>query len=141
MTTYKGSCFCGAITIEATGAPFIMAYCHCRSCRSWSAAPVNAATLWRESEVRVTGGAEHLASFAKSDRSRRQFCRLCGGHVMSRHPHGGFIDVYAATIPDLSFIPTHHVHSGEAVLRIRDGLPKLKALPSEYGGSGEVVTE
>jgi hypothetical protein len=59
MPTYQGACFCGAITIEATGAPFVMGYCHCRSCRSWSAGPVNALTLWRENEVRVTGGGEH----------------------------------------------------------------------------------
>jgi hypothetical protein len=31
MTTCKGACFGGAVTIETTGAPFIMAYCHCRS--------------------------------------------------------------------------------------------------------------
>ena len=27
------------------------------------------------------------------------------------------------------------------VLHIRDGLPKLKDFPSEFGGSGEVVPE
>ena len=45
--THKGACFCGAVQIEVSGEPAGMGYCHCRSCRSWSAAPVNAFTLWK----------------------------------------------------------------------------------------------
>ncbi len=44
--TYQGACFCGTVTLEATGQPNAMGYCHCRSCRSWSGGPVNAFTLW-----------------------------------------------------------------------------------------------
>jgi hypothetical protein len=33
------------------------------------------------------------------------------------------------------------LHSGETVLRIRDGLPKLKDFPAEFGGSGEMMPE
>jgi hypothetical protein len=91
--------------------------------------------------VTIRSGGEHLTSFAKTDQIHRQFCRLCGGHVMTRHPHGGFIDVYAATIPDFRFVPALHVHYGETVLRIKDGLPKHKDLPAEFGGSGEMLPE
>ena len=105
------------------------------------AAPVGAATLWRESEVKITSGAENLAALPKAIKAIGNSAELCGGHVMSRHPHGGFVDVYAATIPDLQFVPTHHVHYGEAVLPIRDGLPKFNDLPTAYGGSGEMVLE
>jgi hypothetical protein len=41
----KGNCFCGAIEIEAIGAPVEMGYCHCNSCRSYSGSPVNAYLL------------------------------------------------------------------------------------------------
>ena len=44
--SHSGSCFCGAVGVEVTGAPEAMGYCHCGSCRSWSAGPVNAFTLW-----------------------------------------------------------------------------------------------
>ncbi len=141
MTIYEGRCFCGAVSIKSDGEPFIMGYCHCGSCRSWSAAPVNAFTLWHEDAVTVTSGSEHLASYAKTDKSHRQFCKLCGGQVITRHPHGGFIDVYAATIPGLPFAAALHVHYGETVLRIKDGLPKHKDLPAEFGGSGEMLQE
>ena len=72
-----GRCFCGAVEIEADGAPEAMGYCHCSSCRSWSGGPVNAFSLWKP----------------------------------------------------------------ETVLPMRDGLPKLKDFPSEFGGTGEIVAE
>ena len=36
---YSGACFCGAVEVEVSGQPEAMGYCHCRSCRSWSASP------------------------------------------------------------------------------------------------------
>lgn len=139
--TYRGSCFCGAVAIEATGEPVGMGYCHCRSCRSWSAGPVNAFTLWQPEAVAVTKGAEHLATFEKTKGSERQFCRLCGGHVMSNHPLLGVRDIFAATIPDLDFRPAVHVNYQETVLPMKDGLPKMRDLPADLGGSGETVPE
>jgi hypothetical protein len=53
----------------------------------------------------------------------------------------GLIDVYAAIIPDLPFQPGVHVHYQETVLRIHDGALKLKDMPKEMGGSGDIVPE
>ena len=83
--TLKGSCFCGAVEIEVEGAPEAMGYCHCNSCRSWSASPVNAFSLWKPGSVKVTKGAENVAMFAKTAMSERQFCKICGGHLMANH--------------------------------------------------------
>ena len=58
-STYEGSCFCGAVKFTVTGAPAAMGYCHCGSCRLWSAGPVNAFTLWQPQSMKVTSGAEH----------------------------------------------------------------------------------
>jgi hypothetical protein len=139
--TYKGTCFCGAVTLEATGAPEAMGYCHCRSCRSWSAGPVNAFTLWKPDAVRVTQGESEITTFAKTPASERQYCRKCGGHLMTVHPGFGLIDVFAATLPELPFQPAVHVNYAETVLPMKDGLPKLKDFPAELGGSGEMVAE
>ena len=139
--TYKGACFCGAVKIEATGEPVAMGYCHCRSCRSWSASPVNAFTLWKPDAVRVVEGKEHVGTFSKTKMSERQYCTRCGGHLMNNHPTLGLIDVYAATIPSLQFRPGVHVNYAETVLPIKDGLPKLKDFPAEFGGSGERIAE
>jgi hypothetical protein len=136
-----GKCFCGAVEIEVTGAPEAMGYCHCSSCRSWSAAPVNAFTLWQPGNVKVTKGAGHVASFQKTPTSIRQFCTECGGHLMTQHPPLGLIDVYAATIPLLPFAAGVHVNYADTVLPMRDGVLKLKDFPAEFGGSGEAVPE
>ena len=131
MSSYKGACFCGAVTLECIGEPVMMGYCHCRSCRSWSAGPVNAFTLWKPEQVKITAGAEHVGMFAKTPNSERQFCKLCGGHLMTNHPGADFVDVYAATIPDLKYAAAIHVHYGETVLSMKDGLPKFKTMPGE----------
>ena len=60
---------------------------------------------------------------------------------MASHPPLNMVDVFAATIPDLAFVPVVHVNYGETVLRMKDGLPKLKDFPAEFGGSGETVPE
>ena len=60
---------------------------------------------------------------------------------MTNHPTIGLVDVFAATIPSLTFIPSVHVNYAETVLPMRDGLPKLKDFPIEFGGSGETVAE
>ena len=52
--SHKGKCFCGAVEVKVTGAPEGMGYCHCESCRSWSAGPVNAFTLWKPDAVKIT---------------------------------------------------------------------------------------
>lgn len=139
--THKGACFCGAVEIEVAGAPEGMGYCHCEDCRSWSAGPVNAFSLWKPDAVKVTKGEAEVGTFNKTPASSRKFCMKCGGHLMADHPAMGLTDVYAATIPSLDFQPGLHVFYGESVLAIRDGLPKFRDVPAELGGSGDTLEE
>lgn len=139
--THSGRCFCGAVAIEATGPPLEMGYCHCNSCRAYSGTPVTTFILWRAESVRVTRGAEHIGRFNKTGMSDRQFCARCGGHIMTNHPTLGLTDVHANILPDIAFEPSIHLNYGEAVLPMRDGLPKLKDFPAHAGGSGETVPE
>src|SRR4051794_40752277 len=113
MINHKGQCFCGTVTIEVIGNPEGMGYCHCESCRSWSAAPVNAFTLWKPDAVKITAGADQIGTYQKNPTSQRKYCKKCGGHLMNNHPIMGLVDVYAATIPTLKFIPSIHVNYSE----------------------------
>ena len=140
-TQYSGNCFCGAVKVTVTGDPAAMGYCHCSSCRHWSAGPVNAFTLWKTDTVKITEGAGNLASYSKTPHSIRKWCKTCGGHVLTEHPSCGLIDVYAALLPELAFQPGVHVHYQETVLHIKDGLPKMKDIPKEMGGSGTTLAE
>lgn len=138
---YGGRCFCGAVELTVRGKPAVMGYCHCESCRKWSAGPVNAFTLWAPDAVEIRRGAEHVVSFKKTETSVRKWCKLCGGHLLTEHPTWGVVDVYAATIPDLKFEPMLHVNYENSVLRMRDGLPKQHDFPAEMGGSGQLLGE
>ena len=77
--TYEGKCFCGAVEIEVTGEPVAAGYCHCESCRSWSASPVNAFSLWKPDAVKVTKGEGNIGVYHKTEKSYRKFCNVCGG--------------------------------------------------------------
>jgi hypothetical protein len=138
---HKGTCFCGAVEVEVSGKPEAMGYCHCSSCRHWSAGPVNAFTLWKPSAVKITRGARRVSTYKKTKKSERKYCRKCGGHIMTNHPTFGLVDVYAAILPTLKFVPVVHVNYAETVLPMKDGLPKLKDFPAELGGSGQTVPE
>jgi len=119
--THFGRCFCGAVQLEVSGTP------------------ENALTLWKPDSVRITSGAEHVATFQKTGFSQRQYCAKCGGHLMTRHPTLGLVDVYAATLPTLEFVPALHINYAETVLPMNDGLPKLKDVPEAFGGTGETI--
>ena len=139
--TMRGHCFCGSVEVTVNGDPVGMGYCHCNSCRQWSAGPVNAFTLWPTGTVQISKGAEKVGSFQKSDNSVRKWCTSCGGHLLTEHPRWGLVDVYAAILPQLAFKPGIHVNYAETVLPMKDGLPKQRDFPKELGGTGAVMPE
>jgi len=139
--TYKSGCVCGAVQLEISGEPAVQAYCHCESCRRWFGAPVNAATLWPPQNVKIVKGADNLGLYKITEASHRQFCKTCGAPVLIGHPGLGMTDVPAVSIAGLSYKPTVHVNYGEKVMSVRDGLPKFKDFPKEFGGSGDMLAE
>ncbi len=69
---YTGTCFCHAVELTVTGEPVAMGYCHCESCRAWSAGPVNGFTLWKPDAVKIPQGAEHIGEFQKTEMKHSQ---------------------------------------------------------------------
>src|SRR3954453_15517888 len=95
----KGECFCGAVKLEISGSPEAMGYCHCNSCRNWSGGPVNAFSLWKPDNVRITAGAEDVAVFWKTPMSERKYCNKCGGPLTTNPPPIDLVDIFVSTIP------------------------------------------
>ena len=139
--THKGSCFCGAVELVVTGEPVAAGFCHCSSCRSWSAAPVNAFSLWKPEFDRVHQRRGQYRRLPQDGQELPQVLQVCGGHLLTDHPLWGLTDVYAATIPTYRHEPKLHVNYAETVLRMKDGLPKMKDMPKEMGGSGDTLPE
>ena len=145
---YQCSCFCGDVQFTVSGKPEAMAYCHCDSCRQWSAGPVSAFTLWKPSAVKVKKGLDNIAGFDRNPLtgeetvvSNRVWCKTCGGHLYTDHPTMGLIDIPAAVIKGFEFKPAFHVHYQESVHRMMDELPKFRDLPKEAGGSGVTLPD
>jgi predicted GNAT family acetyltransferase len=139
--TYKAGCFCGAVEVQVTGKPVFAGYCHCSDCQAWSAAPINAFSLWKSDSVRVTRGESEIGTFHKTENSYRKFCKICGGHVMTDHPRMRLVDVYANLLEGCTHTPTLHANYASKMVSVRDGLPKYKDLPAELGGSGEMLPD
>ena len=134
-------CMCGDVQLELSGEPSIMSYCHCESCRGWLAAPLLAASLWPAASVKVVKGTDKLGTYRRTEGVHRKFCTTCGTAVMIDVPAFGMVDVPAGRVAGLEFTPTAHVHYGEKVLQVKDGLPKFRDYPKEFGGSGEMLPD
>ncbi|TCU78923.1 hypothetical protein EDE08_101706 [Bradyrhizobium sp. R2.2-H] len=139
--SYRAGCFCGTVEVEVTGKPMFAGYCHCADCQAWSAAPINAFSLWKSDGVRITKGEAELGTFNKTEHSYRKFCKRCGGHVMTEHPRMRLIDVYANLLKGYQHQPTLHANYASKMVSVRDGLPKYADLPAELGGSGEMLPD
>jgi len=53
----------------------------------------------------------------------------------------GMTDVPAGGVRGLDYKPGVHVHYQERVLSVKDGLPKFKDFPKDFGGSGATLPE
>lgn len=75
----SGSCVCGAITFEITGALPPPDACHCTQCRKQSG------HFWVSSAVDKSAiairGEDHLTWYQSSEKVRRGFCRTCGAFL------------------------------------------------------------
>jgi hypothetical protein len=60
---------------------------------------------------------------------------------MNNHPPLGLIDVLCGDNTCARVYVSVHVNYAETVLPMRDGLPKLKDFPAEFGGSREQIGE
>ena len=56
------------------------------------------------------------------------------------HPLG-VVDVYAGLFEGLEFKPGLHVNYESTIMPMKDGLPKFKDFPEDFGGSGETLPE
>ena len=141
QSEYRAACYCGAVAVTARGAPAASAFCHCRSCRRWHAAPVNAWSIWPTDAVTIAGGA--VVTSHTGDASRRIACAACGGGVANHKPKIGMTVLYPTTFaaPGFGYAPTSHIFYAERVINIADGLPKFADMPTAFGGSGERIEE
>ncbi len=72
----KGSCLCGAVSVEAE-AHNDVGLCHCNMCRRWSGGPMF--SVHCGSNVTLQG--DSITRYQSSDWAQRGFCSCCGTHL------------------------------------------------------------
>jgi len=108
-----GSCQCGSVTYEITGAPLALYTCHCTDCQKQSASAFGLSLRVRTEDFVITGG--QLSEFAQMADSGRQkigaFCADCGCRIYHAPAAGGPMRIIkAGTLDDTSwFNPVAHM--------------------------------
>lgn len=112
--TVSGGCLCGAVRIEARGAPWRVGICHCIDCRKHHGALFHASAIFPETAVMVTGETR--------SRAGRHFCPECGSPVFGRSGDETEVNIGALDEPD-RFRPTYELWT----IRRESWLPPIPA--------------
>jgi hypothetical protein len=95
MRLTKGSCLCGAVRYEITGALRPVVACHCTQCRKASG-HYAAATQAAQADIIIHG--DSLTWYRSSQTAERGFCSICGGNLFWRRIDNPYISIWAGTI-------------------------------------------
>ena len=119
----KGSCLCGAVRYEVTGALRDVVLCHCSMCRkthghvgAYTATPKGGLTI-RE--------ARGLKWYQSSDYARRGFCGECGGTLFFEPEGKDYVAIAAGTLDPptgLKTVVQIHVNSAGDYYQIDESI-------------------
>lgn len=81
---YHGSCLCGDVQFEISGAIQDIVCCHCSECRraQGSAFATNGNVL--SEDFKFISGENQLNVYPASENLKKYFCKKCGSPVMSK---------------------------------------------------------
>lgn len=142
----EGSCYCGAVSVKATGQPVVSAICHCVDCRKWGGGMGQLVNLYKEDDVTVEGELVAHANPWKEGKmggegfSNRKSCAKCFGKVSNDHAPMGKRDICGGILRS-TIKPQMHINYASRLMRVCDGLPKFKDMPAAFGGSDETIPE
>jgi hypothetical protein len=129
-----GSCLCGEVAYEISGAPMLMYQCHCSRCRKARSAVHGANLFYKPEAFRWTRGESQVADYKVPEAVRFgcAFCRNCGGSVPRLSPQiGGVVVPAGALDTDPGMRPMAHIFVGSKApwFEITDLIPQYAELP------------
>lgn len=123
---FAGSCFCGFVRFELTGAPMFACHCHCASCQRAAGAPVVTWATFARDDFDIRSGT--ITEHQSSEGVQRGHCAVCGTTLTyAKNDRPGEIDIAVSSLDDSSRIePQAHiwVEDKAAWFVINDGLPR-----------------
>jgi len=96
----EGSCLCGEIAYEITGAPVRMMNCHCSRCRLGRAAAHASNVFYKLDQFSWVRGATLITEYKVADARFHSvaFCSRCGAKVPKQSPERGIVVVPAGSL-------------------------------------------
>lgn len=81
-----GGCLCGAIHFKTTGAPVVVAHCHCRDCQRTTGAGHSTGAMFAFRNVEISGAlAEYSLTSNAGNTVIKAFCQNCGSNISGRN--------------------------------------------------------
>lgn len=115
-----GSCLCGAVEYEAAEVGPIV-HCHCNTCRKAHAAAFASTARVNREHFRWVKGENKLSSFASSPGKVRQFCSVCGSHLVAKRAGQVHLILRVATLnDDPGARPSMHIWRSHDVQWLQD---------------------
>lgn len=127
---HTGSCLCGAVRYEVSGAFSKIAYCHCRECRKATGSSFATNASVAAKDFRFVAGEDRLGRFESSPGQFRCFCTGCGSPVVKLYADVPEVRVRLGTLdqPLATDVEAHFFANEKADwYEIRDDLPRYPA--------------
>jgi len=130
----EGSCLCGDVGYEITGAPVRMMNCHCSRCRLGRAAAHATNVFYKLDQFRWVRGASRVTEYKVPDAKFHTvaFCSRCGGKVPRPSPERGIVAVPAGSLDtDPGMRAQAHIFVADKApwFDITGPLPQFAAMP------------
>jgi hypothetical protein len=108
-----GSCLCGQVAFEITGALLGVSCCHCSLCRKASGVAATATIVVAADQLRWISGRELVQQFERPSGYGVAFCRKCGAPVPDPDAAGERYGVPAGALDDDAGVAiAKHIHVG-----------------------------
>jgi hypothetical protein len=129
-----GSCLCGEVAYEITGAAAAMYQCHCSRCRKGRSAAHGANLFYELDTFRWTRGESLVVDYKlpAAERFGLAFCRRCGGSTPRVAAAAGIVVVPAGPLDtDPKMRPLAHIFVASKApwFDIADSIPQLAGAP------------
>lgn len=100
--THTGHCLCGQLSYTVSGAPIIVAHCHCDDCQRLTGSGHSTGAMFPASQLTLEGvTAEYKLTSANGNRVTRIFCPSCGSPIHGKNTAmEGFVTINLGTMDD-----------------------------------------
>lgn len=130
---HRGSCLCGAIEYEVSGALTPIVHCHCKFCSKAHGAAFTTLLLMQASDFRIIRGESVIGKFhVQTTGVDRCFCLKCGTRLFNHVVSAGRMSLVVATLDtDELLRPLVHCNTESKCswYEISDRLPQFVAAP------------